>query len=198
MTSIKVFFLILITINFCYAVPNIHHLKHRFQGQQSNGQSSDPSTVIQTYVDHIKSTAGPKSTGKCARFVNRALEKAMGRFCRPVPACEYVNVLPKLGFSPISDSNYQVGDVVVFSCSDTHFCGHIAIYTDDSSKPWMSDFRQRNMMPWRAGLAGSSPQIFRYDGNNKDSSIMGTSNCANFQVDQSNFFKSCYSNQNYS
>ena len=54
----------------------------------------------------------------------------------------------------------QRGDVVVFAGSDANPHGHIAIYDGGH---WVSDFRQRNMSPYRTGAPPSV--IYRFPDN---------------------------------
>lgn len=97
----------------------------------------------------VRQNASDKSRGQCARYCRMALEAGGADTTgHPVAAKDYGPVLERNGFTPVSENDYtpKSGDVVVFSESEAHKYGHIAIY-DGSA--WCSDFKQRSMSPYR-------------------------------------------------
>lgn len=117
-------------------------------------------------LEWAKNNVGPKSVGRCARYVRSMLEAGgMNTAGRPVSAYQYAGYLPKKGFKHIaslstkseqaawSNSNALPGDIAVMAHGQH---GHICMFT---GKQWVSDFVQNNMWPYSGdGLVN----IFRY------------------------------------
>ena len=117
-------------------------------------------------LEWAKNNVGPKSIGRCARYVRSMLEAGgMNTAGRPVSAYQYAGYLPKKGFKHIaslstkseqaawSNSNALPGDIAVMAHGQH---GHICMFT---GKQWVSDFVQNNMWPYSGdGLVN----IFRY------------------------------------
>lgn len=117
-------------------------------------------------LEWAKNNVGPKSVGRCARYVRSMLEAGgMNTEGRPVSAYQYAGYLPKKGFKHIaslstkseqaawSNSNALPGDIAVMAHGQH---GHICMFT---GKQWVSDFVQNNMWPYSGdGLVN----IFRY------------------------------------
>ena len=80
----------------------------------------------------------------------------------PVDAKDWGPTLLKNGATVISPDGYkpQKADVAVFAGSDAHPYGHITIY---DGKQWVSDFKQRNMSPYRSGTTPVT--IYRFPDN---------------------------------
>ena len=92
--------------------------------------------------------AHSSSTGRCARYVRKALQAAGYEFTPNPSAYQYASrgTLANAGFVKISNNMPpQVGDVVVFDRSSKHRHGHIQIF--DGSN-WVSDFRQNDISPY--------------------------------------------------
>jgi type VI secretion system secreted protein VgrG len=68
----------------------------------------------------------------------------------------------KNGAVVVSPDSYtpQKGDVAVFAGSDAHPHGHITIF---DGKQWVSDFKQKNMSPYRT--AAPPVTIYRFPDN---------------------------------
>ena len=117
-------------------------------------------------LEWAKNNVGPKSDGRCARYVRSMLEAGgMNTAGRPVSAYQYAGYLPKKGFKHIaslstkseqaawSNSNALPGDIAVMAHGQH---GHICMFT---GKQWVSDFVQNHMWPYSGdGLVN----IFRY------------------------------------
>ena len=117
-------------------------------------------------LEWAKNNVGPKSSGRCARYVRSMLEAGgMDTAGRPVSAYQYAGYLPKKGFKHIaslgskseqaawSNSKALPGDIAVMAHGQH---GHICMFT---GKQWVSDFVQNNMWPYSGdGLVN----IFRY------------------------------------
>lgn len=63
------------------------------------------------------------------------------------PAYAYEDILPRLGFAEIQESEVQQGDICVLSQNSKSGFGHIAIY---DGKQWISDFKQKSKYPGTA------------------------------------------------
>lgn len=96
---------------------------------------------------HAQENALPKSKCCCAWFVMRALQ-AGGCPMVIAPAWSYKYVLPLYGFERVPLEGYKPkrGDICVIEASKEHFWGHISLY---DGKIWISDFKQKNMNPYR-------------------------------------------------
>ena len=117
-------------------------------------------------LEWAKNNVGPKSIGRCARYVRSMLEAGgMNTAGRPVSAYQYAGYLPKKGFKHIAslsskseqaawtNSKALPGDIAVMAHGQH---GHICMFT---GKQWVSDFVQNNMWPYSGdGLVN----IFRY------------------------------------
>ncbi len=111
-----------------------------------------------TSVSYINSHVEPRSLGKCAAYVRRAVEAGGVKIQIPpqrignsASACDYGPSLEKAGFKPVyvypgsgpTDTavipGQQTGDVVVIQPIDGHPHGHIALFNGVN---WVSDFIQ--------------------------------------------------------
>ena len=97
---------------------------------------------------YVTKHAEAKSRTWCAWYVMRALQ-AGGCPVYLLPAYGYSWLLPRMGFAEVSREGYvpQKGDLIVFPAVGKHIWGHIQMW---NGKQWVSDFRQRNMMPAKA------------------------------------------------
>ena len=109
--------------------------------------------------------------GQCAAYVRQALEAGgLNTAGHPVPAWQYSTFLPKLGFSPVNNTNYMKGDIAVMkgypgATADPKTgipYGHIQMFNGNQ---WISDFKQRDFWPG-GGYRTNQPalQIFRWGG----------------------------------
>ena len=105
--------------------------------------------------------AETKSRTWCAWYVMRALH-AGGCPAYLLPAYGYEWLLPRMDFVEVSRTNYvpQKGDLIVFPAIGKHIWGHIQMW---DGKQWVSDFRQRNMIPAKA-YHKTKWKIFRHKG----------------------------------
>jgi RHS repeat-associated protein len=125
-----------------------------------NGHHAINKDAITNYADQH---AEPHSLGKCAAYCRRAFEAGgVDTNGHPVDAKDWGPTLLKNGASVISPDGYapQKADVAVFAGSDAHPYGHITIY---DGKQWVSDFKQRNMSPYRSGTTPVT--IYRFPDN---------------------------------
>jgi hypothetical protein len=109
-------------------------------------------------VSYINSHVEPKSIGKCANYVRRAVEAGGVKIRIPRPrignsasACDYGSSFESVGFKAIytypgtgaTDTaaipGQQTGDIVVIQPIDGHPHGHIALFNGTN---WVSDFIQ--------------------------------------------------------
>ncbi|WP_155046466.1 hypothetical protein [Klebsiella michiganensis] len=109
-------------------------------------------------VSYINSHVEPRSIGKCAAYVRRAVEAGGVKIKIPPPrignsasACDYGPSFEAVGFKPVyfytgsgpTDTavipGQQAGDVVVIQPIDGHPHGHIALFNGTN---WVSDFIQ--------------------------------------------------------
>lgn len=109
-------------------------------------------------VSYINSHIEPRSLGKCAAYVRRAVEAGGVKIRIPSPrigssasACDYGPSLEAVGFKPVyvytgtgsTDTaiipGQQKGDVVVIQPIEGHPHGHIALF---NGTHWLSDFVQ--------------------------------------------------------
>jgi hypothetical protein len=122
---------------------------------------------IKKAVDYISKNALEKSIGRCARYVRTAIEAGgLSTEGRPASACQYVDFLPKIGFTQIekitgkvkqynwSLKNANPGDIAVMNYGKH---GHICMW---DGKNWVSDFRQNNMWVYKGD---GECVIFRYN-----------------------------------
>ena len=99
-------------------------------------------------VAYVTEHAEAKSRTWCAWYVMRALQ-AGGCPVYLLPAYGYSWLLPRMGFTEVSREGYvpQKGDLIIFPAVGKHIWGHIQMW---NGKQWVSDFRQKNMMPAKA------------------------------------------------
>ena len=130
----------------------------------SGGNSSVPSHIAR-YGNISEMTAKAcksltvnsreKSVGKCARYVANALQAAGYKFNRQPSAYMYHTngILSGMGFECIGRNNPQPqpGDVCVINRFNGHPHGHICMF---NGQQWISDFRQRTPVPYKAGAPG--------------------------------------------
>lgn len=113
--------------------------------------------------------AHSRSTGRCARYVRKALQAAGYKFKPNPSAYQYATrgTLANAGFVKISNNTSpQIGDVVVYNRSSKHRHGHIQIF-DGSG--WVSDFRQDDINPYSGSYSYTTWRDARYldDASNK-------------------------------
>ena len=116
--------------------------------------------AIANYADQH---AEKGSLGKCAAYCRRAFEAGgVDTSGHPVDAKDWGPTLLKNGAAVVSPDGYapQKADVAVFAGSDSHPYGHITVY---DGKQWVSDFKQRNMSPYRT--AAPPVTIYRFPDN---------------------------------
>lgn len=102
-------------------------------------------------VQYIDQHARKGSRGQCAAYCRRAFEAGgVDTSGHPVDAKDYGPLLLRNGASIVSQDGYKPvkADVAVFAGSEAHIHGHIAVY---DGKQWVSDFKQKNMSPYRTG-----------------------------------------------
>ena len=130
----------------------------------SGGNSSVPSHIAR-YGNISEMTAKAcksltvnsreKSIGRCARYVANALQAAGYKFNRQPSAYMYHTngILSGMGFECIGRNNPQPqpGDVCVINRFNGHPHGHICMF---NGQQWISDFRQRTPVPYKAGAPG--------------------------------------------
>lgn len=111
---------------------------------------------IKDSLVYLNANVQPKSIGKCAAHVRKAIEAGgLSTEGRPVAAYMYKDFLPKIGFNEIAevtgkikqrewtDKNAKPGDIAVMSYGKY---GHICMY---NGKQWVSDFVQNNMWVYK-------------------------------------------------
>lgn len=111
---------------------------------------------INDSIEYLNENAQPKSIGKCAGYVRKAIEAGgLSTNGRPVSAYMYADFLPKIGFEKITEitgkanqanwtsKNAKPGDIAVME-HGKH--GHICMY---NGKNWVSDFIQNNMWVYK-------------------------------------------------
>ena len=111
---------------------------------------------INDSINYLNANAQPKSIGKCAAYVRKAIEAGgLSTVGRPVSANLYKDFLPKIGFIEIAEvsgrtnqsnwttKNAKPGDIAVM---DNGKYGHICMY---NGKNWVSDFIQNNMWVYK-------------------------------------------------
>jgi surface antigen len=130
------------------------------QNQPSSGGHPIDKDAITNYADQH---AEPHSLGKCTAYCRRAFEAGgVDTSGHPIDAKDWGPTLLKNGAVVISLDGYtpQKADVAVFAGSDAHPYGHITIY---DGKQWVSDFKQKNMSPYRSGTTPVT--IYRFPDN---------------------------------
>lgn len=119
--------------------------------------------------------SGPSSKHQCAKYVRMGIEHGgISTAGRPMAAQDYVYFLPKIGFNQISSGSPQVGDLCVINHGKY---GHICMWCGSQ---WISDFKQRNAVPYSSGVNGV--WYYRYNGqiNNSGISNVGSSVYSSF------------------
>ncbi|EAN4327045.1 hypothetical protein EG703_05395 [Salmonella enterica] len=145
-------------------------------------------------VSYINSHVEPRSLGKCAAYVRRAVEAGGVKIKIPPPrignsasACDYGPSLEAVGFKPVysytgsgpTDTaiipGQQTGDVVVIQPIDGHPHGHIALFNGTN---WVSDFIQlRGFYPGQQYRNVKPAYIlYRYNDNTASDSSSGVKN----------------------
>ena len=111
---------------------------------------------INDSVEYLNENAQPKSIGKCAGYVRKAIEAGgLSTNGRPVSAYMYADFLPKIGFEKIIEisgkanqanwtlKNAKPGDIAIME-HGKH--GHICMFNGEK---WVSDFIQNNMWVYK-------------------------------------------------
>lgn len=127
-------------------------------------ENADYSFDKEKAAAYVTEHAETKSRTWCAWYVMRALH-AGGCPAYLLPAYGYSWLLPRMDFVEVSRENYvpQKGDLIVFPAVGKHIYGHIQMW---DGKQWVSDFRQRNMIPAKA-YYNTDWKIFRHKGNER-------------------------------
>ncbi|CAN0628548.1 conserved protein of unknown function [Burkholderia multivorans] len=112
-------------------------------------------------ANHADRNAAPKSVGRCAEYVRKAIEWGGISLQRTNSAKDYGRILEASGFREALGSPRK-GDVVVIQPAPGHPHGHMAIYHGAN---WISDFKQlRGIYPGPAyRSAAPSYKIYRYE-----------------------------------
>ena len=120
------------------------------QGQNASLAPSAHNIDKNKIVDYLDEHAQKRSIGQCAAYCRRACEAGgMDTVGHPVGAKDYGPLLLRNGATLVSPHSFVPikGNVAVFAGSDVHPYGHIAVF--DGSQ-WVSDFKQKNMSPYRS------------------------------------------------
>lgn len=130
------------------------------QTQEAQGSSSGGSPGARAAAEFSKKyNLGTRSTGSCAKYV-RSYLMASGYPLSgwPVAAADYINFLPKYGFTPVQGRATQispeVGDISITQRFGNHKYGHIAIWNGSN---WVSDFKQNSVSIYRDVNAFGGP-----------------------------------------
>ena len=128
--------------------------------QEAQGSSSGGSPGARAAAEFSKKyNLGTRSTGSCAKYV-RSYLMASGYPLSgwPVAAADYINFLPKYGFTPVQGRATQispeVGDISITQRFGNHKYGHIAIWNGSN---WVSDFKQNSVSIYRDVNAFGGP-----------------------------------------
>lgn len=122
------------------------------QIQETQGSSSGGSPGSKAAAEFSKKyNLGTRSTGSCAKYVRSYLMAAGYPLSGwPVAAADYINFLPKYGFTPVrgraSQISPEVGDISITQRFGNHKYGHIAIWNGSN---WVSDFKQNSVSIYR-------------------------------------------------
>ncbi len=116
---------------------------------------------IYAATKYADSHAKPKSIGKCAEYVRKAIEKGGIYLSHTLSAKNYGPIMKAAGFSEILTSP-KAGDVVVIQPAPGHPHGHMAIY---DGTQWVSDFKQQHGFYPGASYRAAKPiyKIYRHD-----------------------------------
>lgn len=130
------------------------------QTQEAQGSSSGGSPGARAAAEFSKKyNLGTRSTGSCAKYV-RSYLMASGYPLSgwPVAAADYINFLPKYGFTPVrgraTQISPEVGDISITQRFGNHKYGHIAIWNGSN---WVSDFKQNSVSIYRDVNAFGGP-----------------------------------------
>lgn len=128
--------------------------------QEAQGSSSGGSPGSKAAAEFSKKyNLGTRSTGSCAKYV-RSYLMASGYPLSgwPIAAADYINFLPKYGFTPVQGRATQirpeVGDISITQRFGNHKYGHIAIWNGSN---WISDFKQNSVSIYRDVNAFGGP-----------------------------------------
>jgi RHS repeat-associated protein len=116
-------------------------------------------------VQWMRENAHERSRGQCARYCRMGLEAGgFDSTGRPVSAGDYGPFLKSRGAQEVPSKDYmpQMGDIVVFGKTQAHPHGHTAIY---DGTQWISDFKQRDMNPYRNRESAGRHTIYRFPDN---------------------------------
>ncbi|HEH4511801.1 TPA: hypothetical protein SG275_001763 [Campylobacter coli] len=130
------------------------------QPTEAQGSSSGGSPGSKAAAEFSKKyNLGTRPTGSCAKYV-RSYLMASGYPLTgwPVAAADYINFLPKYGFTPVQGRATQispeVGDISITQRFGNHKYGHIAIWNGSN---WISDFKQNSVSIYRDVNAFGGP-----------------------------------------
>lgn len=130
------------------------------QNTEAQGSSSGGSPGARAAAEFSKKyNLGARSTGSCAKYVRSYLMAAGYPLSGwPVAAADYINFLPKYGFTPVQGRATQispeVGDISITQRFGNHKYGHIAIWNGSN---WVSDFKQNSVSIYRDVNAFGGP-----------------------------------------
>ncbi|EKN8003861.1 hypothetical protein PYY25_001894 [Campylobacter coli] len=130
------------------------------QNTEVQGSSSGGSPGARAAAEFSKKyNLGTRSTGSCAKYVRSYLMAAGYPLSGwPVAAADYINFLPKYGFTPVQGRATQispeVGDISITQRFGNHKYGHIAIWNGSN---WVSDFKQNSVSIYRDVNAFGGP-----------------------------------------
>ena len=130
------------------------------QNTEPKGSSSGGTPGSKAAAEFSKKyNLGSRSTGSCAKYVRSYLMAAGYPLSGwPVAAADYINFLPKYGFTQVSGKASQispeVGDISITQRFGNHKYGHIAIWNGAN---WVSDFKQNSVSIYRDVNAYGGP-----------------------------------------
>ncbi|QXO06535.1 hypothetical protein [Campylobacter phage CJLB-14] len=130
------------------------------QSTEAQGSSSGGSPGARAAAEFSKKyNLGTRATGACAKYVRSYLMAAGYPLSGwPVAAADYINFLPKYGFTPVqgraSQISPEVGDISITQRFGNHKYGHIAIWNGSN---WVSDFKQNSVSIYRDVNAFGGP-----------------------------------------
>lgn len=158
-----------------------------YTGKLGQVQQTTRGFNVARAVQTLNYQAHPRTTHKCRRYVEDAIESGFGLRHGSInsrlthgngSAWSLAEGLPKLGFAPISWSNYQpqAGDIVVMPQLPGHQDGHVAMFNGNS---WVSDYAQQDLWGGDDMRHYKKGVIFRHlsqSGGTYDPSIYQTAN----------------------
>lgn len=127
-----------------------------------------PSSNLLKIVTAARDNAQPKSIGKCAQYVRKALKEG-GVQPPTIPASAYMykEVLPEMGWQLVSEgpisSEPRLGQIMIWDKTKSTPHGHIQIY---DGKNWVSDFVQNSWIPgskYQNTMSVSNPRLYEPD-----------------------------------